>query len=482
VLRAGLFGSLLLFIAPTRADPDLWGHVKFGGDIADHGLEPIDSYSFASNRPWVNHEWLAERLMYEAWNRGDGAGLIAVKTSLALATLGFVVAAVRHVGMSPAFRVLLLFTVVAGLWARIYVFRPQILSLVLFAALLWTFRSVEQGNKRPLWLVPIAFALWVNVHGGWIVGLAALGLWNMLNLTRFRSATVPGWQSALVLLASVAATLVNPYGIDIWRFMAETVRLERGMIADWQPLLATGPGKIVAWGTAATLGAAAFVQRRPPIPVAHTLLVIGFGAASFKVSRLDAFFSLSVVILLAPQIAAFAEGRQAALALPESGPWWSWPAAVLAGGALTALLFQRQFTCVRLDGPWMPEREAAAWIKENELRGRLLAWFDWGQYAIWHFAPQLRVSLDGRRETVYSDEYLSRHAALYFNPDEQREFLRDLDPDHAWLSIQLPLVAALESNGWKRLYTGPTSVVLSRRVAEMTPPAPIQTAACFPGP
>ena len=29
--------------------------------------------------------------------------------------------------------------------------------------------------------------------------------------------------------------------------------------------------------------------------------------------------------------------------------------------------------------------------------------FDWGEYVLWHLSPQIKVSIDGRRETVYSD-------------------------------------------------------------------------------
>lgn len=49
----------------------------------------------------------------------------------------------------------------------------------------------------------------------------------------------------------------------------------------------------------------------------------------------------------------------------------------------------------------MPEREAVAFLRSNRLHGKLLTWFDYGEYAIWHLAPKLRVSLDGRRETAY---------------------------------------------------------------------------------
>lgn len=481
-VRAVLFGLLLLFISRTWADPDLWGHVKFGGDIAAEGLHSNDPYSFGSDRPWINHEWLAELVMFQAWAVAGGSGLVAAKTALVLTILGFVVAALGRVPMSATLRVLLLFTAVAGLWARVYVFRPQIFSFVLFAVLLWVLLRADSGQRRVLWLAPLIFGAWVNLHGGWIVGLGTLGLWSALNLTRLQSAAIPASQLLLVVLLSAAATVANPYGPGMWSFLVETVRLERGMIADWQPLLNTGAGKIVAWGTAATLALTAFIHRRPPIPLTHALLILGLGVASLKVSRLDGFFSVSVVMLLAPQIAGFAEGRSASLSSSKLKSWKVSAAAALSGAALVIVLFPQQFTCVRLDGPWMPEREAATWIKENKLHGRLLTWFDWGQYAIWHFAPDLLVSLDGRRETVYTEEYLARHARLYFNPQSERDFLRAIDADHAWLSNDLPLVAALENDGWTRLFTGPESVVLSRRVTELNAPGPIGSAACFPGP
>src|SRR5690606_7768516 len=103
-----------------------------------------------SDRPWINHEWLAEVAMFLAWDIGGGPGLIAAKTTLVLVILGLVLAAIGRVTMSPALRALLLFTAVAGLWARIYVFRPQIFSLVLFALMLWLLLSVERGRVRRL--------------------------------------------------------------------------------------------------------------------------------------------------------------------------------------------------------------------------------------------------------------------------------------------------------------------------------------------
>jgi hypothetical protein len=35
--------------------------------------------------------------------------------------------------------------------------------------------------------------------------------------------------------------------------------------------------------------------------------------------------------------------------------------------------------------------------------------FNWGEYAIWQLGPRVRVSMDGRRETVYPDDHYRPH-------------------------------------------------------------------------
>jgi len=58
-LVLGTLVAVVLLFAMTRtaADPDLWGHVRFGQDIvAARSISTVDPYSFTSDRPWVNHE------------------------------------------------------------------------------------------------------------------------------------------------------------------------------------------------------------------------------------------------------------------------------------------------------------------------------------------------------------------------------------------------------------------------------------------
>jgi hypothetical protein len=480
LIRCALLVALLGGLARTFGDPDLWGHLRFGGDILRDGLPSTDPYSFTSDVPWVNHEWLAEILMFLAWNLAGGAGLVGLKLAMITGTLTAVFQIVRHDRLTPVTRDLLAFVVMVQLWPRVFVVRPQLFSILLFAVLLWILRSVERGRPRLIWLVPAVLALWVNLHGGWIVGSGALLVWSAAGIARPATARVRPLHLIGCAALAVTATLVNPYGSGLWRFLLRTVGVDRPNINDWRPLLESGPDVLIPWTLTAVASCAALWRGGRQVPLPHAVIVVGLALASIRVNRLDVFFTLSTVMLLAPHLAPAEQP-------PVVRPWWTRrmraAAALLTVALLSAgWIYRRHAVCVRLDGPWMPEREAGATIVQSALRGRLLTWFDWGQYAIWHFSPNLRVSIDGRRETVYSDAFVAQHVSLYFEPEAAQRLLENLRPDYAWLPVGLPLVDTLGGLGWQRLYTGARSTILARDHSAVLAPAVLAGPACFPGP
>jgi hypothetical protein len=144
----------------------------------------------------------------------------------------------------------------------------------------------------------------------------------------------------------------------------------------------------------------------------------------------------------------------------------------------------RHPTCVTINPSWAPEPDGVNVISAYPRAGRMLTWFDWGQYAIWSFGPDLKVSLDGRRETVYTDRMVGEHLDFYFDRPAGRDLSDRLTPDLIWLPSTLPIVSRLMREGWVSIYRGPVSVVLAREPAPSPPPATAGTNAprCFPGP
>ncbi len=95
----------------------------------------------------------------------------------------------------------------------------------------------------------------------------------------------------------------------------------------------------------------------------------------------------------------------------------------------------------------------------------------------------MKVSMDGRRETVYSDRTIDLHLALYSGAPEGVAYLRELDPDYVWLPRQLPVTGALADQGWTILFDGPRSILLGKTgSAWPQSSAALGFPRCFPGP
>jgi hypothetical protein len=476
----------------TRADADLYGHLTFGRDIVSQGdVVRTDPYSFTSDREWINHEWLAEVAMYGSWEVGGNAGLVLAKASVVLATLGLAWWAWARWGVPLIGRALLLIVASVGVLLRSLTFRPQVFSLLLFVALLVVLKESEKSRRRGwLWTLPPLFALWVNLHGGWLVGGAVLAIWTLFEvLDRDRS-----WPHRLtpvvVGVCALIATLLNPYGFGMWQFLWETVGLGREHVADWQPAWRV-PTPFLVLAMCGPLLAA--IHRHAPSALRSRATVITgvLALLALRVSRLDAFCALAVAVLFAPAFgeaaAAMTEqtGDRHAASIQESRQTiWMSAAAVLLTLFLSGSNAWGNLRCVQSQAleQW-PEPELVSFVQANDLRGRMLTWFNFGEYAIWHFAPRITVSFDGRRETVYSERFIERHNRSYRAPTVLVSFADEIDADFVWLPKFIDVGPALEQRGWVRLFEGRISTIWSRTALPLrNAAAPAVGERCFPGP
>ncbi len=148
-VRIALLLVAVAALVRTSAAPDLWGHVRFGGDIvAARSVPRIDPYSFTSDREWVNHEWLAEIAIFCAWKAGGAAGLIGLKIAILLLVVTIVSRTLRTAAVGEAGRDALLLLTVVGLLPRVMTVRPQVFSLVAFASLLALLNAADRGSRR----------------------------------------------------------------------------------------------------------------------------------------------------------------------------------------------------------------------------------------------------------------------------------------------------------------------------------------------
>jgi hypothetical protein len=491
ILRIAIWSAFLVIVTFTSADPDLWGHVRFGADILRNGsIHQVDTYSFDSDRPWVNHEWLAEVLSAWAYSSMGNAGLVALKLLIVGSVLWLLNATLRNEGIrSGVARDVTAGIAIVITLSQAHHVRPQLFSLLSFSVVMSCLLAAGRGAQRWLLVLPVLFAAWANLHGGWIVGGAVIVLWTSALLMSGER------RQALALMAtgalSAAATLATPYGVGLWRFLLETVGFSRPEISEWQPVYVTGWPFVALWLISfivMTLGVV--LGGREKLRVERLVVGLALAAASLKVARLLAFFGLASVFLFAPLICEAYQRRRTARQF-GSTPLIrvGFAGVACAVGVFTIGIIYNNFWQVRLSAESTPEAEAVAVLNQQRVGTRVLVWFTWGEYAIWHLSPRMQVSIDGRRETVYSERVATRHFDFYFDRHGGATLPNDLRADYIWVPRILPAVNRLRADSsWTVIYDGEQSVIFKRsglspdRQSNPVVAAAATTPRFFPGP
>jgi hypothetical protein len=494
---AGVVVALLLH---TTADPDLWGHLAFGRQTLTSGLARTDAFSYtAPGAPVLNHEWLSDVITYALFQFAGPLGVVALRLGLLAVMLGLVVSAVRHEGGDGLTAALVAALVIVGGFPWFVTARPQLFTFACLAAFLVAVARADAGDPRPLLLTPMLTLVWVNLHGGVVAGLALLVCWAGLRLAQLgarglgvpipaalaRGTPTPRTMAliGIVLALQVAAALVNPWGAGLWRFFAHTLAVRRVEITEWQPVALTNFGDLLGLLVLVTMALPMVVGRHPRDPV-HALLLAILVTAALGARRHLALAVIGEAVLGAPYAAAVF--RQRVARQPTGRLGRALPGITLAlAGVLVSVGLPRA-GCIVVEPGTVP-RAAVEYLKAAGVEGNLAVLFDWGSYAIWHLAPRLRVSIDGRREAVYSPAQLEENAAFLYGWPGWRA---GLDRDHADLALVSPrftvyglLVAAPD---WRRAFVDETAGLFVRRgslaeaALQRTPlPAPQPATLCL---
>jgi hypothetical protein len=469
-----LLSLMAILLSATRTDPDLWGHVRFGLDwLAARQLPSIDPYSFTQDRPWVNHEWLSEALMAAAFKAGGSAGLVAMKMVVVSGALFVLWRRLR--GSSPLIVAVTLTTAAVAALPLTATLRPQIWSL-LALALLVPLLGVDAPPARRMVESALLFGLWANLHGGWITGGAVLALHIAIRTLR-APRQAPAWIA--LGATSLAATLVNPYGIGLWRFLASTVRASRPDITEWRAFGVQEPAIMWVSIVAPIVLLATFSARRESRPAPETVAVVALlVAAGLRVSRVAPLMCPAALALLAPHIRQ-AWGSRWQLTAPTAAA----ALVLLAPSALAPAIawnpVHAVMTCLPTHDEWAPDTLAAASL--TGATGRLWTTFNWGQFALWHFGPALKVSIDGRRETVYSDAVIDWNRAVESGSAPAIEKMAAVRPEYVWLpASRRDALHAIVEKGYRMDVESPASFVLTRADLPRLPANQAPLSTCFP--
>jgi hypothetical protein len=389
---------------------DLWMHLTLGRWIWAHGWVPSsDPFSYVTEgQPFVAHSWLAELVLYLVEQSAGTVGLMLLRLGLITLALTAALKTARLLKAPWPTVMLLAPFVLALMWSRIEC-RPQLFSSVIMAVALWLIVSVHTGQRswRWLWVLPPLYALWINLHAGWVQGAVLLvAITGALVLMEMRrrwlgggaTSHLPLWSTALVLVGCLLALFINPYGA---RLISLPVEMQAGWVreltpewqspwwrAGWQLV---GGGAIVDmrplfFGYAALLAGVLYVSGRSWRTV--DLVPLCLMALWLALSLWHLRGVLDAVLITSPLVAA---------SLPWEWRGRPWP--VLVGSGLTiGLTVMGLWTAHAV---WSAPQEGGfrwnrsepvcvlASVERLGLSGRFFA--IWPDVLLWRFHPGVRV-------------------------------------------------------------------------------------------
>ncbi len=209
-----LVPGLLVSLA-SMSTVDLAYGIRAGGQILDGaGIPRIDTFTFtAAGLPWIDQQWAAQAILAAVYRFGGWPALSTLWAVIIVAIEALLWRAARSMGAGVRTTgvTLLLGFLVAAQGSSL---RSQVLGLLCLAALL-ALVADRGAHRGRLWLVIPLFAAWANLHGSFPVGLALLGLATVEDVAGRDHAR----QAIATLALAAVATLANPFGLDVWRYV-----------------------------------------------------------------------------------------------------------------------------------------------------------------------------------------------------------------------------------------------------------------------
>jgi hypothetical protein len=438
-----LFLGLLAVVAlassltPIR-NYDYWWHLETGHWILSHGAVPrADPYSFtAAGAPWVDHEWLAQVILFVGHTVLGPAGLVALKAALVLGLCVLMASHVRREGHGLGFVAILPAVALMGASFRLDV-RPELSTLLLLPLIVHlVLLARDSGRPGPLLLVPVLVVIGANLHVGAILVPALLLpgaalTWIDERRGFFRSAGAPpsrplGSRLALTALAAAVAACANPFGYRIYAVPFEIRRLLESLPSpnlEWmRPDVSSFP---LFWLSAAAVVLIVLLAPRRIDPIATPALLIGALLAAAHLRNIGLFFALLPHGIARPA-RAVARARADRLTIATGvasrrvRPGFLGAAVFLVSApALLPVLPPPIAWGVGL-APGNEPRAAVDFVERERIGRRLYNDVRFGGYLIWRRFPDARVFIDGRNE-IY--------------PGLLREVFGSLSDSRAWESF-----------------------------------------------
>lgn len=469
VMLSSLLSMLAILTVRSRFDdPDMWWHLKTGQIVwTTHTIPTTDVFSYTTgHHAWVPHEWLSQALIYGAYRFGGYSGLmlwlcffaaVLLVTGYALCSLYSRNAKVAFVGALAVW-----FFATAGL-----AIRPQMVGYLLLVIELLVVHAGRTRDPRWFFCLPPLFALWVNCHGSFFLGIVLGCVFLFCSFFEFQFGALASrrWDRhrqrtfALSLGISIAALFLNPVGLKQVLYPLNALfhqTLQLANVQEWMPLAmnsSRGIGVLVVLVGILLL----VVVKKSEQLFWDELILLAMGtwlAVSHR--RMVFVFGILAAPILSRLLAPYWENYNPKRDLPLPN------AVLIAISVLIAVLaFPSHRNLVQQIDEHSPVK-AVEFIQANHLSGNMLNDYSYGGYLIWA-APEHPVFVDGRGDVFEWTGVLAEYGKWATLQSDPNALLEKYRIQFCLLARTSPMAQVLPLlSGWKMAYSDSQSVIFVR--------------------
>jgi hypothetical protein len=470
-----LVGCIGFLLNANFADLDLFGKMAVGALWeANNGQFPkIDPFNYvAPGVPWVDHEWGSGMIFYYLLTRFGSPAIFWLKCVLVVSIIVLSITVYFHYSrkalvekywhLSDYWMVLwmplIVFTFIpyAGYTMRCHLWSFFFLSIFI----LILEHAQISAKSRWIWVLPLLSFFWVNLHGGFILGWGTFFLYGLDAVWRAFKAKQPVLpviqQYGIPFLACVSTFLMTPYGIDFVIKMLPSWTMPRPFITEWHAFWDQKndfikqiffPVLFLFWAPAAVMTLFNwFKSKMETLPIQAGLMLLGGVKGLLAIKIFPLFLVTSLMYGTVQYSSAFWDAVQRLSKKVPQIVRNLWPRTwVFCSAIFSITLMFWTFQQETVHQPWVVKLEGlpvknsleekkyldktspshkkfrypvglSQFIENHHIRGNLWGPFAWGQYFMWRYYPNIRISSDGRYEAVYPHQVSEDTFRFYMDP------------------------------------------------------------------
>ncbi len=486
-----VFVSLLFVLAFNSAqgllgDGDTGYHIRTGEIILRTWQVPThDPYSFHyPPLKWTAHEWLSEVIM-AALFRTFGLTGVVLFFAFSLALTHWLLYQSLRSRSNDVFLCVVITLIATASSSLHWLARPHVFSLLLTVVWYDCLDRFQYRNRNKLIYLPLLMLLWVNLHGGFVVGLVLLAIYLGGNVFYAFSAGVVKSQDhlrkakilAILLFTTLVTCLINPYGIEIFWFPIR-VTSDRFIMDRVTEFLSPNFHEALPFKymLLATIGALALSRSALNLIEATLVLLLSY-MALYSARHVSLFAIVVAPILLRSlknlltqrpptRLLQFYRRRVENLRMIDgtvNGYFWPFASILLilglgATGAIDYRFSDKKFPVA-----------AVEFLKREPITGNMFNNDEFGDYLIFAAWPAYRVFMDGRSD-MYGERFGSAYLRVANAQRGWKEIFEKYDITWVLFDTDSPLTAALqEQSDWQPIYSDRVATIFLKKVRAHAP-------------